>query len=851
MPFCFKKKILTIALFLTLLIHLNCFAQVNYPFGLEFNSREVIEEKRTTLDITYNHSIEFKNAFTVSYDICFRNSEFMGTIFEVLDKDFHSELFFIQHSNKDTAFLKLNFNNKPTQINYPIPKSILNSKKWFSIKINYDLFSKSITLGIDGKRIQESGLTLKSEINAKINFGLRRKYSCDTPPMSIRNLKIFDSKNNKIHEWLFNEIDGDIAHDNIGGLNAKVYNPIWLLPKHYFWNMVARLGPFEKANLPEINYDSENQRIVIVFKDFLYFYNTNKNSITKKIAKVPQKEFTTLYSNKHHKLYSQHSGQGKISTFDESKSVWQSIDTTGEHDGHYYGHNMFEDSFFGNLLMMNGYGWYNTKNHLQQYNFNNDLWKVLQLNGDYILPRRRSAISSVDSTGSFYLFGGFGNYSGKQEDGYIYLHDFYKINYRLKTVKKVWEIKHPEFDLYPTSTISLDEVNSCFYVGAVNLKSNSPFNRLYRFYLDGTKYEIVGDSVPATKFYNGYLYSPLIFNDNQQKFYLQSTVAAGKDSFYLQLYSINNTPVYTDLLNSVRYVEKRSLLDSTYLYIVLALAGAFSLLFISYTKRKFLFTILLKKDNEKTDIKDEIDLNNRIIYRANSIYLFGDFKMFDKNGFEITNEFTPKIKQLFLILFLNTFNPHRTGIHIDELSAILWEEYSNDQVKNNRNVTFSKLRLILNKLNGIEIKNKKGTCHIEITNEFYSDFLEFQTILATNNFTQGKVENLKSIIGRGEFLHRLSYEWLDPFKVNFVDNSVMTLVKLCKNSGFDPSQNSVLADIILILDSVNEDGLSIKVKSLIDVQNHSQAKKVFNNFKKEYFRLFAEEYSKTFEEITN
>lgn len=83
--------------------------------------------------------------------------------------------------------------------------------------------------------------------------------------MSIRNLKIFDSKNNKIHEWLFNELDGDIAHDNIGDLNAKVSNPVWILSKHYYWNMVAKFGPFEKSNLPEKNYDTENQRIIIVF----------------------------------------------------------------------------------------------------------------------------------------------------------------------------------------------------------------------------------------------------------------------------------------------------------------------------------------------------------------------------------------------------------------------------------------------------------------------------------------------------------------------------------------------------------------------------------------------------------
>ena len=261
--------------------------------------------------------------------------------------------------------------------------------------------------------------------------------------------------------------------------------------------------------------------------------------------------------------------------------------------------------------------------------------------------------------------------------------------------------------------------------------------------------------------------------------------------------------------------------------------------------------VFSKKKNVDIGTQSEILANHKIIYKQNSIYFFGGFRMFDKNGIELTNEFTPKIKQLFLILFFNTFNSHRDGIHIDELSAILWKEYSNDQVKNNRNVTFSKLRLILNKLDGIEIRNEKGSCHIEITNGIYSDYLEFQSSLRSNNFTLENLEQLKSIIERGEFLHGLSYEWLDSVKSSFVEYSTRTLVNLYKNKDSDMELNSTIADLILLLDSVNEDGLSIKIKSLIGMQNHTQAKKVYKNFQKEYFRLFAEDYSKSFSEFFN
>ena len=88
-------------------------------------------------------------------------------------------------------------------------------------------------------------------------------------------------------------------------------------------------------------------------------------------------------------------------------------------------------------------------------------------------------------------------------------------------------------------------------------------------------------------------------------------------------------------------------------------------------------------------------------------------------------------------------------------------------------------------------------------------------------------------------------------KIGFIENSITTLIKFDRNNDCDSTMKSTIADIILLLDSTNEDGLSIKIKALAEIQNYSQAKKVYNNFQKEYYRLFAEEYSKSFDEIVN
>ena len=52
---------------------------------------------------------------------------------------------------------------------------------------------------------------------------------------------------------------------------------------------------------------------------------------------------------------------------------------------------------------------------------------------------------------------------------------------------------------------------------------------------------------------------------------------------------------------------------------------------------------------------------------ANYIQLFGDFKVLDKEGNEITSLFTPKLKQLFLIILLYS-QRNKNGISTKELN---------------------------------------------------------------------------------------------------------------------------------------------------------------------------------------
>lgn len=85
----------------------------------------------------------------------------------------------------------------------------------------------------------------------------------------------------------------------------------------------------------------------------------------------------------------------------------------------------------------------------------------------------------------------------------------------------------------------------------------------------------------------------------------------------------------------------------------------------------------------------------------NSVYLLGDFFVYDKNGRDITHLFSPKIKQLFILILLNSKNLE--GISSKKISSILWPDKDLAKTKNIRGVTFNHLRNAISDIDGLEL----------------------------------------------------------------------------------------------------------------------------------------------------
>src|SRR5690606_20773398 len=117
------------------------------------------------------------------------------------------------------------------------------------------------------------------------------------------------------------------------------------------------------------------------------------------------------------------------------------------------------------------------------------------------------------------------------------------------------------------------------------------------------------------------------------------------------------------------------------IWIIMVAAVLLIALFIYFTSVRF------KKN------KSVIPSEAPVVLAKNKIQLFGEFKAINNKGEDITDFFTPKVRELFLFVLINSLKSG-IGASIQEINDTLWSGISSRKVANNRSVTLNKLRKI-------------------------------------------------------------------------------------------------------------------------------------------------------------
>lgn len=236
----------------------------------------------------------------------------------------------------------------------------------------------------------------------------------------------------------------------------------------------------------------------------------------------------------------------------------------------------------------------------------------------------------------------------------------------------------------------------------------------------------------------------------------------------------------------------------------------------------------------------------------NYVKLFGDFRVFDKEGQDMTYRFTPKIKQLFLAIIIHSQGDHN-GILTRDLSEMLWKNQSPENAKNIRGVTIRKLRLILEALDKVDIVFQADKWSVRFSGLASCDYLECLKLLREehhqdNNFFRRFFE----IIKEGAIFQGESHDWLDDSK-GYIENRIVDiLLGFLAGLSLDTDSEMILklTDQVLVNDPANETALSFKIKALIKQHNNNLARYTFARFCSLYEEMYGEKYTKTFDQLT-
>lgn len=233
----------------------------------------------------------------------------------------------------------------------------------------------------------------------------------------------------------------------------------------------------------------------------------------------------------------------------------------------------------------------------------------------------------------------------------------------------------------------------------------------------------------------------------------------------------------------------------------------------------------------------------------NAVYLFGELRVFDCNGEEVSSRFSPLLRELFLLLVVKA---PEGGISSKELTETLWIDKDDASAKNNRSVNLHKLRALLANVADCRIGRTAGKWLIQFDDSVYIDYFECLTDkIQPDRLTADHIRILSLMTLKGGLLPSCDYLWLDRYKSRITENMVGALLKYASLLGDHEASETKLqvCDIVLSFDATNESALRLKCLTYISMNKQFMAKSAYEHFCRIYRELYGEAFPKTYSDI--
>jgi hypothetical protein len=846
---------------------------------LAFSSHEVVQEKRTWLDLSPDDSLCFTNSFNLSFDINFlpHHAIYFGYVFRIIavgtnGNEQNIDLIY----NQKLANFKVIIGENFSGISFGVD-SLKLYRDWNNFSLQYDLEKHQLGFSVNGRAIGSAPVPPTSNCFKFLwganDYGKFR--TRDIPPMQLKDVRLEDNGTLK-YDWPLNETFGEAAMDKISHRGARIKNPIWLKPKHQQWDLI---GSFTTNGYAGVAYNAKQDKVYVVGSDSIADFGLTKDGYT--MGWLPTRHVDLalghqmIYDTVNDRLLDIFIDRKTVASFSFASRSWDQGVPSGPLTEYWHA-NKFVSPLDSSLYIVGGYGQLRYKNGVQQYRFSNKHWDTtVKTSGDYLPPRYLSALG-IDAQGKYaYVVGGYGSMTGDQMLDPRNFYDLYRYDIRKHSFHKVYSLKPLAYPFtFANSLVIASKPDTWYGLLFPNDSYNSKL-QLVEGSLSDSVFRLVGSAIPYS-FHDIQSFADLYYSPLSNKLIAVTLFYTRDDekvrNTQVRIYTLNYPPEPMDIAPVV--LSSAPVRSNRWVYgVVIAGIVVFITWLLVRRRRRRSGRPGVVAAEEKAAIHTAatkpaaaaagdhpapsmgVSTSFHTVQESgplsSAIYLFGPFQVFDREGHDSTRLFTPLLKELFLIIATYTIRNGR-GISSEGLNELLWHDKAEKDAKNNRSVNLAKLKPILEKTGNCIINKESGYWQLQVLDDTYVDYKTCVALLQETDVPDSPhMHALVNIIKRGPFLLQTEYNWLDDIKSEISNAVIDRCLSYLRHHDIteNPEFTIEITNCIFYFDQLNEDALTFKCKGLILLKRHNLASNTYLKFVKDYRDIYSADFDKTFQEI--
>lgn len=820
----------------------------SYEYGLYFKSHSVAAPDRTTLYLDDSRPFPVKKEFVVRFGLLVRG----------LEPEFGSIVHFSTDTGQTIRFSLVSNNHQygpalvSTEGLTPIDVEVEHDV-WVEVSVRLLPAENSVEVRYDGQQTLVS-IPLQGTSQVSVQFGAMESYLADVAPVNVRDIRV-DADGKRLREWKLMRHDGERCYDECCGGIARAKNPYWLLDSHIEWREIFRKTFSEST---DVAFDTREA--------LFYMVHEHRIGILDRQGK-PRGEIPVeggfraidfpgflLYDSLSNRLVSYFPGGRSVSYFSFDTRRWTSLRHNAEEPSHYNHARAFNPAD-STCYIFGGYGFYQYRNDLFRLRAGADTLEPV----DYapLLDPRFGAAAAVVGD-ELYLFGGRGNAYGKQELASHNYGGLYAINFRTGASRTLWEISGFTSNSIMASSMCFHPADSAFYAVTMNKGGE-----LWRIPMTDSLITAVSKPIGNDRIYQDGDFS-LYAAPGCNKLFLVLNKILSDRTHDIGIYSID-LPLMEDA--DILQVSESYRPASPVRWVVIAVLVLLLFGWLLFRRRRRGQAheapagrpqpVAPAAPAAEPDPAAEEPLRTAATSyydrSRSSILLLGSFRVFDRNGEEVTAHFTPRLKHLLIMLILYS-EKYQQGILVSRMTELLWPGKESNAARNNRNVNLRKLRQLLESIGNAEIVIEHNCMRIEWGGEIFCDYHEVLSRIAAFE-QQGEspelLDRILELLLYGPLLPNTIHEWLDDFKDAYSSSAIDLLNRLLAMARQKNQHDTTLciADILFLHDPLNEEALAAKCAVLSAQGKAGIARNVYDRFCKEYQKALGEKYTTPFSEL--